>query len=233
MLRDLKKEVFYPHPPQKVWQVLTNRRALAAWLMKNDFEPRVGHKFQFQDSTLPGLDESIDCEVIELDEPKRLSYTWQDKFMSKPSIVTWVLEPQEGGTQLRLEHRILETAVTESRESWQSQFMYEQPTASALYRKPLALQTTLSTTHQLHRKVNIANSTLDSLALQIKPAYAGCLDTEFEVSTMSGTDLQSLDYWSRGTELIASNSIILISYLCDRWEHKLEYILPQLLAQGN
>ncbi len=116
MLRDLKKEIFYPYPPQKVWQVLTNRRALAAWLMENDFEPRVGHKFQFQDSTLPGLTETIDCEVIELDEPNRLSYTWQDKFMSHPSIVTWILEPQEGGTQLRLEHKILQSLPTESQQ---------------------------------------------------------------------------------------------------------------------
>lgn len=57
MHRDLKKlkmEVFYPYPPQRVWQVLTNRHALAMWLMENDFEPRVGHKFRFQHSTLPG-----------------------------------------------------------------------------------------------------------------------------------------------------------------------------------
>ncbi|MUH00778.1 SRPBCC domain-containing protein [Scytonema sp. UIC 10036] len=116
MLRDLKKEIFYPYPPEKVWQVLTNRSTLAAWLMENDFEPRVGHKFQFQDYTLPGLSESIHCEVIELDEPNRLSYTWQDKFMSRPSIVTWILEPQEGGTQLRLEHKILQSLPTESQQ---------------------------------------------------------------------------------------------------------------------
>ncbi|GAA6619596.1 SRPBCC domain-containing protein [Scytonema sp. NUACC26] len=116
MLRDLKKEIFYPHPPEKVWQVLTNRRTLAAWLMENDFEPRVGHKFQFQDSTLPGISETIDCEVLELDEPNRLSYTWQDKFMSRPSIVTWILEPQEGGTKLRLEHKILQSLPTESQQ---------------------------------------------------------------------------------------------------------------------
>ena len=137
MLRNLNKEVFYPYPPQRVWQVLTNRRALAAWLMENDFEPRVGHKFRFQESTLPGLDESIDCEVIELEEPKRLSYTWQDKFMPQPSIVTWILEPQEGGTQVRLQHRILETAMTGSRQPWQGEFMHEQTTTSALHRNSL------------------------------------------------------------------------------------------------
>ncbi|ARV60519.1 hypothetical protein BZZ01_19465 [Nostocales cyanobacterium HT-58-2] len=227
MLRDLKLEVFYPYPPQQIWQVITNRRALAAWLMENDFEPRLGHKFRFQDTTLPGLDESIDCEVIELDEPKRLSYTWQDKFMSTPSIVTWILEPQESGTQLRLEHKLLETALTGLREFSPDQYqsMYEQTTTSALYKGLRAQQTRLSAIHQSHRS--------DSLALQTKLAYAGYLDTKLNISTMDGTGLQSLDYGSRGTVFTASSSIILISYLCDRWEHKLEYVLPQLLLQRN
>ncbi|MHC5856154.1 SRPBCC family protein [Nostoc sp.] len=78
MLRNLNMEVFYPYPPQRVWQVLTNRQALAVWLMENDFEPRLGHKFRFVHSTLPGLEGDIDCQVIELDEPRRLAFTWQD-----------------------------------------------------------------------------------------------------------------------------------------------------------
>lgn len=52
MLRTIKTEVFYPYPPQRIWQVLTERRALSAWLMDNDFEPLVGHKFRFQHSTV-------------------------------------------------------------------------------------------------------------------------------------------------------------------------------------
>jgi uncharacterized protein YndB with AHSA1/START domain len=113
MLR-LNMEVFYPYPPERVWQVITNRRALAAWLMENDFEARVGHKFRFQHSTLPGLDGSIDCQVIELDEPKRLSYTWQDKLMHQPSIVTWILNPVDGGTRLQLEHKGLRSQIVET-----------------------------------------------------------------------------------------------------------------------
>ncbi len=131
MLRDLKKEIFYPHPPQRVWQVLTNRHALAAWLMENDFEPRVGHKFRFLYSSMPGLGESIDCEVIELDEPKRLSFTWQDSMMYQPSIVTWTLKPVDGGTQLQLEHKGLRHKATKlveplhSTKTCQGQFRQE------------------------------------------------------------------------------------------------------------
>ncbi|WP_315787826.1 SRPBCC domain-containing protein [Fischerella sp. JS2] len=143
MLRDLKKEVFYPYPPQRIWQVLTNRHTLAAWLMENDFEPRVGHKFRFLYSSLPGLSESIDCEVIELDEPKRLSFTWQDSMMHGPSIVIWTLKPVDGGTRLQLEHKGLSHKPDQTRhdpslhepmrlsQPWQSRFMHESTAETA------------------------------------------------------------------------------------------------------
>lgn len=136
MLRDIKTEVFYPYPPQQVWQVLTNRRALAAWLMDNDFEPRVGHKFRFQTRSLPGLDGTIDCEVIELDEPRRLCYTWQDSLMRQPSIVTWTLEPADGGTRLQLEHRGFKHEGIKLGESmrlsrrWQSHLIHQPTTVT-------------------------------------------------------------------------------------------------------
>jgi uncharacterized protein YndB with AHSA1/START domain len=51
MNRDLRFEVTYPHPPEKVWRALTDPQAIAQWLMKNNFEARVGHKFQFRATT--------------------------------------------------------------------------------------------------------------------------------------------------------------------------------------
>lgn len=134
MLR-LNMEVFYPYPPQQVWQVLTNRHALAAWLMENDFEPRLGHKFQFQHSTLPGLSENIDCEVIELEEPRRLAFTWCDSMMCQLSIVTWILKPVDGGTKLHLEHKGLsQKAIKENEQMhlsqpWPGKFMHESKAA--------------------------------------------------------------------------------------------------------
>ncbi len=105
MRRDVKLQVFYPHAPERVWRMLTSRQALSAWLMDNDFEPRLGHQFCFQAHSLPGLDGTVHCQVTVLDAPKRLAYTWQDALMARPSQVTWTLWPVEGGTQLRLEHR--------------------------------------------------------------------------------------------------------------------------------
>ena len=95
--------------------------------MENDFEPRVGCKFCFYSKSLPGIDTNIRCEVIEIDQPKRLVYTWQDCMMSQPSIVTWTLKAVEGGTQLRLQHRIRETAFTGTRNPVNSQPVYLKP----------------------------------------------------------------------------------------------------------
>ena len=69
-MNQLNFAVFYPHPPERVWRAITDRRALAAWLMDNDFEPRLGHKFQFFAQSLPGLKPTINCQVIELVEAK-------------------------------------------------------------------------------------------------------------------------------------------------------------------
>ncbi len=113
MLQNVKNEVFYPYPPERVWQVITNRRALAAWLMENDFEPRVGHKFRFHTKPQPGIDNTIYCEVIKLDEPTSLSYTWRGSFMCQPTVVTWTLLPVEGGTKLQLEHTGFESKVSQ------------------------------------------------------------------------------------------------------------------------
>ena len=48
MAKRLRREVVLPHSPDTVWLALTDRKAIAEWLMPNDFEPVVGHKFHLQ-----------------------------------------------------------------------------------------------------------------------------------------------------------------------------------------
>ena len=100
----VKLNVFYPYPVEKVWHAITDRRILNAWMMDNDFEPHLGHKFQFKSETLPGIKTVIQCEVVELNKPKRLAYTWQDGITSEPTLVIWTLTAVEGGTRLQLKH---------------------------------------------------------------------------------------------------------------------------------
>jgi uncharacterized protein YndB with AHSA1/START domain len=69
-------ERVFPHRPEKVWRALTENPLIAQWLMKNDFEPVVGRKFQFRFDPVPNWDGIIDCEVLAIDHLKQLSYTW-------------------------------------------------------------------------------------------------------------------------------------------------------------
>jgi uncharacterized protein YndB with AHSA1/START domain len=109
MKRDLKLERVYPQPPERVWRALTDRRALSQWLMETDFEPTLGHRFTFRSRPQPGWDGITYCEVIELDPPRRLAYTWRggagkDRPLTLDTVVRFTLTPEGGGTRLTLEH---------------------------------------------------------------------------------------------------------------------------------
>ena len=93
--------VTYPHPPERVWAALTEREALEAWLMPNDFEPVVGHRFTFRTSPAPGFDGIVHCQVLEVDQLRRLSYSWQGGPID--TTVTFTLEAVPEGTQLTFE----------------------------------------------------------------------------------------------------------------------------------
>jgi uncharacterized protein YndB with AHSA1/START domain len=99
--RTLVIERNFPHPPEKLWRALTENPLIAQWLMKNDFEPEVGHRFQFRSEPVPQWDGVIDCEVLVVDPLKRLSYSWST--MGADFVVFWTLTPAEGGTHLRME----------------------------------------------------------------------------------------------------------------------------------
>jgi uncharacterized protein YndB with AHSA1/START domain len=102
MRRDLKKTATYRHPIDRVWQALTDREALAAWLMPNDFAPVLGHEFTYRTEPRPGFDGIVHCKITELDPPRRLAYHWRGGPLD--TMLTFTLEPFEGGTRLVVEH---------------------------------------------------------------------------------------------------------------------------------
>lgn len=103
MKNDLRFESVYPYSPERVWRALTDPVELGQWLMPNDFEPRLGHKFQFKTKPVPGFDGIVNCEVTELDVPRRLAYKWAGGQID--SLVSFTLEPAGDGTRLVLEHK--------------------------------------------------------------------------------------------------------------------------------
>ena len=92
-----------PHAPEKIWRALTQPHLIEEWLMKNDFEPVVGHRFNLC-GDWGGV---LDCEVLAIEPNKTLSYTWNfahdDAAYNLKSVVTFTLTPTSTGTRLRME----------------------------------------------------------------------------------------------------------------------------------
>ena len=85
-----------PHPPEKIWRALTQSSLMEEWLMKNDFQPVVGHRFNLRADW-----GAVDCRVLAVEPSKTLSYTWAAYGLE--SVVTWTLTPTSTGTHLRME----------------------------------------------------------------------------------------------------------------------------------
>jgi uncharacterized protein YndB with AHSA1/START domain len=85
-----------PHPPEKIWRALTQGHLIEAWLMKNDFKPVMGHRFNFRADW-----GAVDCLVMAVEPNKTLAYTWGAYGLE--SVVTWTLTPTSTGTRLRME----------------------------------------------------------------------------------------------------------------------------------
>ena len=95
----------YPKDIEQVWQALTTAESLAQWLMPNDFKLEMNHRFQFRTKPQkPFFDGIVDCEVVAIDPPNVLAYTWKGGAMKKPTLVCWQLKKVENGTELTLTH---------------------------------------------------------------------------------------------------------------------------------
>jgi uncharacterized protein YndB with AHSA1/START domain len=96
---DVVHEVRFAHPVERVWNAITDRDALAQWLMGNDFEARVGHRFEFDRG---GEQSPIDAEVLQLDPLRRIQWRWT--IDGAPTTVTIVLRADGDCTVLDLRH---------------------------------------------------------------------------------------------------------------------------------
>ena len=97
-MADLSLDFQFKSPINKVWDALTNSATLAQWVMENNFKPIVGYKCQFRNEE---IDLIVDSEVLVVDKPYELSYTWVGGPIN--TIVTWTLKEQGETTHLHLE----------------------------------------------------------------------------------------------------------------------------------
>jgi len=99
--RTLVIEKEMSHPPAKIWRALTQGALLKEWLMDNDFQPVVGHKFNFRSTPNPHWDGIIHSEVLVVEPNQKLSYTWSS--LGLVTVVVWTLTATGGGTLVRME----------------------------------------------------------------------------------------------------------------------------------
>ena len=99
--RSLVIEREMPHPPEKIWRALTQGALIKEWLMDKDFQPVVGHKFNFRAPPMPKWNGIIDSEVLVIEPNKKLSYSWGS--LGLESVVVWTLVPTKSGTLVRME----------------------------------------------------------------------------------------------------------------------------------
>jgi uncharacterized protein YndB with AHSA1/START domain len=101
--RSVVVEREFAFPPEKLWRALTQPHLIEEWLMKNDFKPAVGHRFNLR-GDWGGV---LDCEVLAIEPNKSLSYTWNfandDVAYNLTSVVTFTLTATSAGTHLRME----------------------------------------------------------------------------------------------------------------------------------
>jgi uncharacterized protein YndB with AHSA1/START domain len=100
----------YPHPPAVVWRALTDPALIPRWTATgaggrpDGFATVVGTKFRLVAKPKPGWNGVVDCEVLAVDEPSLLRYSWTDSAGGDVTQVVYRLEPNAGGTRFVYEH---------------------------------------------------------------------------------------------------------------------------------
>jgi uncharacterized protein YndB with AHSA1/START domain len=91
------------HPPEKVWRALTDPALLSEWLLPIfDFKLQPEATFAFKTQPQPGWDGVVNCQILEIESQRKLSYSWivGDNWLD--TVVTFALTPTASGTRLSL-----------------------------------------------------------------------------------------------------------------------------------
>lgn len=112
-------EIQIAAPPERVFRALTDAGQLERWFTNPscpakiwEMDPRLGGRYRYVtekgSAIVNGVNEFV-ChgEILELDPPRLLVYSWianwhDDK--SRSTVVRWELFPQSGGTRVKVTH---------------------------------------------------------------------------------------------------------------------------------
>jgi len=135
-------ESIYDVPTEKVWNALTDNSEIKKWYFQlQDFKPKVGFKFDF----LGGPDEGPQflhlCEITQIEEGKKIAYTWKYDNYPGNSEITWELFEAGDKTRLTLTHTGLESFAENgkdfSKESFKGGWNYFLNDALKKYLEPV------------------------------------------------------------------------------------------------
>jgi uncharacterized protein YndB with AHSA1/START domain len=118
-LEDIVLDYDLDEAPEKVWRALTRPELVAAWLGPNDMArdvgaPEIGRQFALE----PTPDKPVECEILEADQERRLSWRWREADgqggMVESTVTFEVTPTPPGGSHLRLVHSGFRAAGTGS-----------------------------------------------------------------------------------------------------------------------
>ena len=92
---EIKQTIIIEAPIQKVWDVVSTSKGIETWFMPNNFEPKLGFEFHLQSPFGPSP-----CKVLEIDEPNRLTFSWD----TDGWIVSFILKEMDNKTEFTLIH---------------------------------------------------------------------------------------------------------------------------------
>ena len=96
-------------PVPIVWKALSDITTLKKWMpFFPDFKPEVGFEARFTLGADPNRQYEHICYVTEVEEEKKLTYSWRYEGIPGDAYVTFELVPTGGQTELTLTYRITE-----------------------------------------------------------------------------------------------------------------------------
>lgn len=112
-------EIFIAAPPERIFQALTDPAQLMRWFTSPEcpakswkMDARVGGRYGYataKGTVVVNNVNEFEChgEILELDPPRLLVYSWSANWhddVSRRTIVRWELTPASGGTLVKMVH---------------------------------------------------------------------------------------------------------------------------------
>ena len=109
----IRSSLYIDAPPETVFRALTDAKQLLQWwgsetsYRSTDWtvDVRPGGRWRSKGSNVAGRPFLVEGEYVEVEPPRRLSYTWKPSWVDVPAtLVVWELAPEGRGTRVVTVH---------------------------------------------------------------------------------------------------------------------------------